>query len=102
MNRLFPPEFVDAPGAHRAFVEKAIDEQPHTHRSGVPSRRGKRTEDRLVSGLFVEVKRLWVVLFGELEDIVFRYLITAVQFVHVSDFEVFVIADHHPTIIVGA
>ena len=47
--------------------------KPHRNRRGVPARRGKPVEHRVLGGLFVEMERLRIEFGGKTQDVFFRH-----------------------------
>src|SRR6476660_4657248 len=66
MHRPWPAEFIEAqPDDAAGGFELTLDQEPHGHGSGVPAARCESAKNGPARRLVVEMKRLRIELFGE-------------------------------------
>ena len=78
IDGLHPPQFVDAGRAEtggRLGVLPGIHHHAHHHRAGMPARRRKTAEERVLRGLVIQMERLGIIFRGELDHLFARHLV---------------------------
>src|SRR5207244_2921932 len=87
-----PANFIKTWRLHTHCVaEVVIDKEAHKYRGSVPSACYEATKHRILCPLRVNVKRLWIILSGKVDDLFLRHFLAA-EVECVTDVEIFEIA----------